>query len=393
MTRSTRCRPTSRGLLDNVAIVVEDEPPPEEDLLGLYHGIPQTDRTSAYGGVLPDLIHDLSRAPSSGYYGRDQALLRAQVKAHRAARDRPPLRDQRRAPRRDRPLLEARRRSWSAPRAGASWTVRSSALPAAGTTRPSTASHACSTRPRPGSTRSSASSPAGRSSRGAGLVRGRRPHRRRAAVPEPGSRLGGPRLGGDRVRLSAPARPLCEAGRPRARAGRGEELGLAAPPAARLRVRGLRPRRRPVDRPRPRPLLRGARGAVPADPGRRRAAAVRRRTFDVAFCVATLHHALDLQAMVGELARVTRRGGVVAGAERGDARALQERREPRAGAREGARHQRARPHDVGVRVGFRAGRPAAGPARVRAGPGGARASGTSRASCCARDDCRRRCGR
>jgi SAM-dependent methyltransferase len=40
-------------------------------------------------------------------------------------------------------------------------------------------------------------------------------------------------------------------------------------------------------------------------------------TFDVAFCVATLHHALDLRAMVGELARVTRRGGVVAALNEG----------------------------------------------------------------------------
>ena len=40
-------------------------------------------------------------------------------------------------------------------------------------------------------------------------------------------------------------------------------------------------------------------------------------TFDVAFCVATLHHALDLQGMVDELARVTRRGGVVAGLNEG----------------------------------------------------------------------------
>jgi SAM-dependent methyltransferase len=39
--------------------------------------------------------------------------------------------------------------------------------------------------------------------------------------------------------------------------------------------------------------------------------------FDVAFCVATLHHALDLGAMVSELARVTRRGGVVAGLNEG----------------------------------------------------------------------------
>jgi SAM-dependent methyltransferase len=40
-------------------------------------------------------------------------------------------------------------------------------------------------------------------------------------------------------------------------------------------------------------------------------------SFDVAFCVATLHHALDLQAMVSELARVTRRGGVVAALNEG----------------------------------------------------------------------------
>jgi len=40
-------------------------------------------------------------------------------------------------------------------------------------------------------------------------------------------------------------------------------------------------------------------------------------TFDVAFCVATLHHALDLHAMVGELARVTRSAGVVAALNEG----------------------------------------------------------------------------
>jgi ubiquinone/menaquinone biosynthesis C-methylase UbiE len=34
-------------------------------------------------------------------------------------------------------------------------------------------------------------------------------------------------------------------------------------------------------------------------------------TFDVTYCVATLHHALDLGRMVRELARVTRRGGAV----------------------------------------------------------------------------------
>ena len=39
--------------------------------------------------------------------------------------------------------------------------------------------------------------------------------------------------------------------------------------------------------------------------------------FDVVFCVAALHHALDLGRMVGELARVTRRGGTVAALNEG----------------------------------------------------------------------------
>ena len=42
-----------------------------------------------------------------------------------------------------------------------------------------------------------------------------------------------------------------------------------------------------------------------------------RASFDVTFCVATLHHALDLTAMVRELARVTRRGGIVAALNEG----------------------------------------------------------------------------
>ncbi len=43
-------------LIDNVAVVVEDENPDEPDLLGLYEGIPLTER-EAYGGLeLPDRI-------------------------------------------------------------------------------------------------------------------------------------------------------------------------------------------------------------------------------------------------------------------------------------------------------------------------------------------------
>jgi SAM-dependent methyltransferase len=40
-------------------------------------------------------------------------------------------------------------------------------------------------------------------------------------------------------------------------------------------------------------------------------------TFDVVYCVATLHHALDLSKMVSEMARVARPGAVVAGLNEG----------------------------------------------------------------------------
>ncbi len=40
-------------------------------------------------------------------------------------------------------------------------------------------------------------------------------------------------------------------------------------------------------------------------------------TFDITYCVATLHHALDLPRMLHELARVTRAGGLVAGLNEG----------------------------------------------------------------------------
>ncbi|HWH32882.1 MAG TPA: metallopeptidase family protein [Egibacteraceae bacterium] len=43
------------GRFDNVVVVVEDEHPEEPDLLGLYEGIPLTERWD-YAGVLPDRI-------------------------------------------------------------------------------------------------------------------------------------------------------------------------------------------------------------------------------------------------------------------------------------------------------------------------------------------------
>lgn len=42
--------------MDNVVVLVEDRNPEEPELLGLYEGIALTERTSDYGGELPDRI-------------------------------------------------------------------------------------------------------------------------------------------------------------------------------------------------------------------------------------------------------------------------------------------------------------------------------------------------
>jgi predicted Zn-dependent protease with MMP-like domain len=48
--------PELRAAMSNVEIVVEDEPPDGQPLLGLYRGIPLPRRSSTYSGVLPDKI-------------------------------------------------------------------------------------------------------------------------------------------------------------------------------------------------------------------------------------------------------------------------------------------------------------------------------------------------
>jgi len=49
--------PELAALIDNCVILVEDSPPPDEpNLLGLYDGIPLTERGTGYAGVLPDRI-------------------------------------------------------------------------------------------------------------------------------------------------------------------------------------------------------------------------------------------------------------------------------------------------------------------------------------------------
>jgi predicted Zn-dependent protease with MMP-like domain len=42
--------------MDNVVVLVEDHNEGAPGILGLYHGIALTERTSDYGGVLPDRI-------------------------------------------------------------------------------------------------------------------------------------------------------------------------------------------------------------------------------------------------------------------------------------------------------------------------------------------------
>ena len=71
--------PDLNEAMSNVAIVVEDEPPPGMPLLGLYEGIPLTSRTSGYSGVPPDKI-TIYRLPLERLYGQDPALLREQIR-------------------------------------------------------------------------------------------------------------------------------------------------------------------------------------------------------------------------------------------------------------------------------------------------------------------------
>jgi predicted Zn-dependent protease with MMP-like domain len=71
--------PELARLMDNVAIVIEDEPPPGQPLLGLYHGIPLTRRTSYYAGVLPDRI-SIYRGPLERHYGGSEPELHRQVR-------------------------------------------------------------------------------------------------------------------------------------------------------------------------------------------------------------------------------------------------------------------------------------------------------------------------
>src|SRR5690242_12064100 len=76
--------PEIQGQLRNVEVVVQDAPTlrqlrsaglkPSETLLGLYEGVPLTERTSSYGLVLPDKI-TIFRKPIERSAGSPEAIV------------------------------------------------------------------------------------------------------------------------------------------------------------------------------------------------------------------------------------------------------------------------------------------------------------------------------
>jgi predicted Zn-dependent protease with MMP-like domain len=63
----------------NVAVVVEDEPPPGQNLLGLYQGVPLNRRGRGYAGALPDKI-TIYRGPIERQYENDPDRLASEVR-------------------------------------------------------------------------------------------------------------------------------------------------------------------------------------------------------------------------------------------------------------------------------------------------------------------------
>ena len=70
--------PDLAKMTDNVAIFVEDDPPPGQNLLGLYQGVPLTERGFFYAGALPDRI-TIYRRPTL-WISANEAQVRDQVR-------------------------------------------------------------------------------------------------------------------------------------------------------------------------------------------------------------------------------------------------------------------------------------------------------------------------
>jgi len=60
--------------MDNVVVLVEEQNDEMPDILGLYHGVALTERTSDYGGVLPDRISIYRRPILSMCEDEDQVV-------------------------------------------------------------------------------------------------------------------------------------------------------------------------------------------------------------------------------------------------------------------------------------------------------------------------------
>jgi predicted Zn-dependent protease with MMP-like domain len=70
--------PELRDSMSNVEILVDEDAPPTSNILGLYQGIPLTQRTSSYGAVLPDKI-TIYRRPIERVAGHDPERLRREL--------------------------------------------------------------------------------------------------------------------------------------------------------------------------------------------------------------------------------------------------------------------------------------------------------------------------
>ena len=68
-----------RAQISNLELVIEDEPPEGQRLLGLYQGIPLTRRGQGYNAALPDKI-TIFRGPLERLYGHDPDLLDSQIR-------------------------------------------------------------------------------------------------------------------------------------------------------------------------------------------------------------------------------------------------------------------------------------------------------------------------
>lgn len=71
--------PDLQAQMSNVAIVIEEEPPAGQPLLGLYQGVPLTRRSSSYAAVPPDKI-TIFGGPLVRLYGHDPERLRREVR-------------------------------------------------------------------------------------------------------------------------------------------------------------------------------------------------------------------------------------------------------------------------------------------------------------------------